>query len=183
MLMVLCGCGSTKEKEEGETITVYLVTNAIYDQYAPYIQAQLPDVNIEFIVGQNDLDFYRFMDENNALPDIITCCRFSLHDAAPLKGSLMDLSTTEEAGAIYVTYLKNFTNEDGTVNWLPVCGDSQGFVINKELFEENNIPVPTDYDSFVYAVQAFEELGMAMKQLGVSVCWMTRSFLPFQSLP
>ena len=123
------------------------------------------------------------MDENNALPDIITCCRFSLHDAAPLKGGLMDLSTTEEAGAIYDTYLKNFTNEDGTVNWLPVCGDSQGFVINKELFEENNIPVPTDYDSFVYAVQAFEELGMAMKQLGVSVCWMTRSFLPFQSLP
>ena len=60
---------------------------------------------------------------------------------------------------------------------------SQGFVINKELFEENNIPVPTDYVSFVYAVQAFEELGMAMKQLGVSVCWMTRSFLPFQSLP
>ena len=46
MLMVLCGCGSTKEKEEGETITVYLVTNALYDQYAPYIQAQLPDVNI-----------------------------------------------------------------------------------------------------------------------------------------
>ena len=26
----------------------------------------LPDVNIEFIVGQNDLDFYKFMDENNA---------------------------------------------------------------------------------------------------------------------
>ena len=46
MLMVLCGCESTKEKEEGETITVYLVTNALYDQYAPYIQAQLPDVNI-----------------------------------------------------------------------------------------------------------------------------------------
>ena len=46
MLMVLCGCGSTKEKEEGETITVYLVTNALYDQYAPYIQAQLSDVNI-----------------------------------------------------------------------------------------------------------------------------------------
>ena len=144
---------------------------------------QIKTFDVEFIVGQNDLDFYQFMNENHALPDIITCCRFSLHDAAPLKGSLMDLSTTEEAGAIYDTYLKNFTNEDGTVNWLPVCGDSQGFVINKELFEENNIPVPTDYDSFVYAVQAFEELGMAMKQLGVSVCWMTRRFLPFQSLP
>lgn len=81
-------------------------------------------------------------------------------DAAPLKGSLMNLSTTEEAGTIYDTYLKNFTNEDGSVNWLPVCGDSQGFVMNKALFDENNIPVPTDYDSFVYACQTFEELGV-----------------------
>lgn len=156
----LGGCGSAKAKEQGETLTVYLVTNALYTQYAPYIQAQLPDVKVEFIVGQNDLDFYKFMDENNALPDIITCCRFSLHDAAPLKGSLMDLSTTQEAGTIYDTYLINFTNEDGSVNWLPVCGDSQGFVINKALFDENNIPIPTDYDSFVYACHAFEALGV-----------------------
>ena len=36
-------------------------------------------------------------------PDIITCCRFSLHDASPLKDSLMDLSTTNAAGAVYDT--------------------------------------------------------------------------------
>ena len=35
-------------------------------------------------------DFYKFK-ENGGLPDIITCCRFSLHDASPLKDSLMDL--------------------------------------------------------------------------------------------
>ena len=63
---------------------VYLWTNALYETYAPYIQSQLPDVNIEFIVGNNDLDFYKFLQQNGGLPDIITCCRFSLHDAAPL---------------------------------------------------------------------------------------------------
>ena len=72
-----------------------------YEKYAPYIQKQLPDINIEFVVGNNDLDFYRFLNENGGLPDIITCCRFSLHDASPLKDSLMDLSTTNEAGAVY----------------------------------------------------------------------------------
>ena len=36
--------------------------------------------------------FTRFLEENGGLPDIITCCRFSLHDASPLKDSLMDLS-------------------------------------------------------------------------------------------
>ena len=99
---------------------------ALYEKYAPYVQAQLPDVNIEFIVGNNDLDFYKFLRQNGGLPDIITCCRFSLHDAAPLKDSLMNLATTNEAGAIYNTYLNSFKNEDGSINWLPVCPDVHG---------------------------------------------------------
>ena len=126
---LLAGCvKKSVKKEEAETIRVYLWTTNLYDKYAPYIQSQLPDVNIEFVVGNNDLDFYKFLDENGGLPDIITCCRFSLHDASPLKDSLMDLSTTNEAGAVYNTYLNNFMNEDGSVNWLPVCADAHGFV-------------------------------------------------------
>ena len=78
---------------------------------------QLPNINVEFVVGNNDLDFYKFLKENGGLPDIITCCCFSLHDASPLKNSLMDLSTTNVAGAVYDTYLNNFMNEDGSVNW------------------------------------------------------------------
>lgn len=126
----------------------------------PYVQARLPDVNIEFIVGNNDLDFYKFLQENGGLPDIITCCRFSLHDAAPLKGSLMDLATTNEAGAVYNTYLNSFKNEDGSVNWLPVCADAHGFVVNRGLFEEYGIPLPTDYASFAAACKAFDEAGI-----------------------
>ena len=158
---LLAGCGKKSVKEEeAETIRVYLWTTNLYDKYAPYIQSQLPDVNVEFVVGNNDLDFYKFLDENGGLPDIITCCRFSLHDASPLKDSLMDLSTTNEAGAVYNTYLNNFMNEDGSVNWLPVCADAHGFVVNKGLFEKYGIELPTDYDSFVLACQKFEEAGV-----------------------
>ena len=159
LLMTGCG-GKSTEKEDAETLTVYLWSTNLYDKYAPYIQEQLPDINIEFVVGNNDLDFYKFLDENGGLPDIITCCRFSLHDASPLKDSLMDLSTTNEAGAVYNTYLNNFKNEDGSVNWLPVCADAHGFIVNKDLFEKYGIPLPTDYDSFVFACQAFEEKGI-----------------------
>ena len=106
---LLSGCGGkSAEKEDAETITVYLWSTNLYEKYAPYIQEQLPDINVEFVVGNNDLDFYKFLDENGGLPDIITCCRFSLHDASPLKDSLMDLSTTNAAGAVYDTYLSNF---------------------------------------------------------------------------
>lgn len=65
-LLASCGKKSVK-KEEAETIRVYLWTTNLYDKYAPYIQSQLPDVNIEFVVGNNDLDFYKFLDENGGL--------------------------------------------------------------------------------------------------------------------
>ncbi len=160
-ISLLSGCGGkSAEKEDAETITVYLWSTSLYEKYAPYIQEQLPDINVEFVVGNNDLDFYRFLNENGGLPDIITCCRFSLHDASPLKDSLMDLSTTNAAGAVYDTYLSNFMNEDGSINWLPVCADAHGFVVNKDLFEEYDIPLPTDYESFVSACQAFEKVGI-----------------------
>ena len=114
VMSLLSGCGrKSTEKEDAETITVYLWTTNLYEKYASYIQEQLPDINIEFVVGNNDLDFYRFLNENGGLPDIITCCRFSLHDASPLKDSLMDLSTTNAAGAVYDTYLNSFRNQDG----------------------------------------------------------------------
>lgn len=162
---MLTGCGTktaenVEKQEDAQTIQVYLWTNNLYETYAPYIQSQLPDVNIEFIVGNNDLDFYKFLQENGGLPDIITCCRFSLHDAAPLKDSLMNLALTNEAGAVYNTYLNSFKNEDGSVNWLPVCADAHGFVVNCSLFEQYGIPLPTDYASFAAACQAFEKVGI-----------------------
>ena len=162
---LLTGCGTKsaeqlEKQEDAQTIQVYLWSTSLYETYAPYVQSQLPDVNIEFIVGNNDLDFYKFLQENGGLPDIITCCRFSLHDAAPLKDSLMNLAMTNEAGAVYNTYLNSFKNEDGSVNWLPVCADAHGFVVNRSLFEQYDIPLPTDYASFVSACQAFEAVGI-----------------------
>ena len=162
---LLAGCGTktaeqVQQQEDAQTIQVYLWSTSLYETYAPYVQSQLPDVNIEFIVGNNDLDFYKFLQENGGLPDIITCCRFSLHDAAPLKDSLMNLAMTNEASAVYNTYLNSFKNEDGSVNWLPVCADAHGFVVNRSLFEQYGIPLPTDYESFAAACQAFEKVGI-----------------------
>ena len=161
VISLLSGCGGkSAEKEDAETITVYLWSTSLYEKYAPYVQEQLPDINVEFVVGNNNLDFYKFLKENGGLPDIITCCRFSLHDASPLKDGLMDLSTTNAAGAVYDSYLSNFMNEDGSINWVPVCADAHGFIANKDLFEKYDIPLPTDYESFVFACQAFDKVGI-----------------------
>lgn len=154
------GCVVKDAKEEEDAISVYLWSTDLMREYAPYIQSKLPDVDIEFVVGNNDLNFYEFMKDNGALPDIITNRRFSLYDAENLQDQLLDLSGTEEAGSIYLSYLENYTNSDGTVNWLPLCGEVDGFIANKALFEQYGIPLPTDYESFVSACKAFEEKGI-----------------------
>ena len=44
VLSLFSGCGSrSAEKEDAETITVYLWSTSLYEKYAPYIQEQLPD--------------------------------------------------------------------------------------------------------------------------------------------
>ena len=159
VLSTLPGCGAGRIKQT-EPISVYLWSAELYNGYAQYIQSQLPDVDIQFVVGNNDLDFYKFLSENGALPDIITCRRFSLHDAADLHGYLMDLSSTQEAGAVYSTYLESFTNTEGEIQWLPLCGEVDGLVANRALFERYQIPMPSDYESFVSACQAFEAKGI-----------------------
>ena len=43
---LLSGCsGKSAEKEDAETITVYLWSTSLCEKYAPYIQEQLPDIN------------------------------------------------------------------------------------------------------------------------------------------
>ena len=52
-LSLLTGCSEknaerTQEQEDAQTIQVYLWSTSLYENYAPYVQSQLPDVNIEF---------------------------------------------------------------------------------------------------------------------------------------
>ena len=69
-ISLLSGCGGKRtEKEDAETITLYLWSTNLNEKYAPYIQEQLPDINVEFVVGNNDLDFYKFLKKNGGLPD------------------------------------------------------------------------------------------------------------------
>lgn len=160
VLSIVSGCGDSAEKEEQETITVYLWNEVLFDDYARYIQERLPDINIQFIVGNGDIDFYNYMSAHGKLPDIITASRFSPHDEDVLRDHLMDLSMTNEVSQLGEVYVNNFVYPDESVNWLPICAEVDGIVVNRNLFDEYNIEIPTDYDSFVEACNAFEAVGI-----------------------
>ena len=162
-ISVLAGCGNqqTGEKTEAkEKVTVAFWGNQLQESYGKYLCDTFPDVEFEFVLASNSTDFYRYRQEYGDMPDILTVRRFALKDAVQLKDNLYDLSDTDLASNYYGTYLKNYTYDDGTVNWLPVCAEVDSFIINETLFEEYNVPIPTDYDSFLSACEAFEKEGI-----------------------
>lgn len=164
-ISLLTGCESKKaeetEKSEGkEQVVVALWGNQMLDGYTQYLCEKFPDVDFKFELAANSTDYYRFRQDHEDMPDILTVRRFALKDAVLLKDYLYDLGDTELASTYYGTYLDNYTYDDGTVNWLPACAEVDSFILNETLFEEYDVPIPKDYDSFIAACEAFEKVGI-----------------------
>ena len=175
---MLAGCGNqstkkestvqkaepqTEQKEENnekEKVVVACWGNQMLDSYTQYLCDLFPQVEFEFVLATNSTDYYRFRQDHDDMPDILTVRRFALKDAVLLKDYLYDLSNTELASTYYGSYLDSYTYDDGSVNWLPTCAEVDGIIINKTLFDEYNVRVPTDYASFVAACEAFEAVGI-----------------------
>ena len=162
----LSGCsGSDKSSEteddsSKEKVVVALWGNQMLDTYAEYLCDMFPEVEFEFVLATNSTDYYRFRQDYDDMPDILSVRRFALKDAVLLKDYLYDLSNTELANTYYGSYLDSYTYDDGSINWLPTCAEVDGIIINKTLFDEYGIEVPSDYADFVAACEAFEAVGI-----------------------
>ncbi|MBR6771198.1 MAG: extracellular solute-binding protein [Lachnospiraceae bacterium] len=164
LLMLLLGtangCMADRSGEKEEAITIYLHEAELLEDYAPYIKAQLPELNLEFYVGRNVISFYEFKQQHGDLPDIMMVGQLSARDSLELNPYLLDMSETETAASYYTTYLENYRCDDGGIRWLPSGGVFHGILANKDLFDQYQIPLPTDYSSFVAACKQFETHGI-----------------------
>lgn len=159
--------GCSKEKESGKasdgkiSISMYLWDRSMLKELSPWLEEKFPNIEFTFIQSFNTMEYYKdLMARGETMPDIITCRRFSLNDAAPLASYLMDLSTAEVAGTFYSSYLEVNRETGGAIRWLPMCAEVDSIVANKDLFDKYNIPLPTNYAEFVAAIDAFEEVGI-----------------------
>ena len=164
-LLALTGCTAAKPGKEPEpervSVTMYLWDKAMTKQLTPWLEEQFPDIDLTFVTGYNTMAYYTdLFDRGGVMPDIITCRRFSLNDAAHLSDQLMDLSQTEILGTFYSSYIDNNREPGGAIRWLPMCAEVDGYIANKDLFDQYGIPLPTNYAEFVDALNRFEELGI-----------------------
>ena len=161
---MLAGCGKAgagKKQDDKIQISMYLWDRSMLKEFSPWLEQKFPDIEFTFIQAFNTMEYYKdLLARGEEMPDIITCRRFSLNDAAPLAEHLMDLSTSEVAGTFYSSYLEVNRETGGAIRWLPMCAEVDSIVANKDLFDRYNIPLPTNYSEFVAAIDAFEEVGI-----------------------
>lgn len=81
------------------------------------------------------------------------------------QGKVVSLDTIRE---VYPEYANNIKEEaldsirekDGNVYCIPVMGYWEGIYCNKELFDKYNVPLITDWDSLLYAIDVFNQNGI-----------------------
>ena len=167
LIGTLAGCAEQKSSEEQTAkdekvkISMYLYDRSMFKELTPWLEEKFPDIAFTFVQSYNTIEYFKDLQaRGEEMPDIITCRRFSLNDAAPLADYLMDLSTSEVAGTFYSSYLDVNRENGGAIRWLPMCAEVDSIVANKDLFDQYNIPLPTNYAEFVAAIDAFEAVGI-----------------------
>ena len=164
---VLAGCGGqqqsagSKKPDDKISISMYMWDRSMLKELSPWLEEKFPEIEFTFVQSFNTMEYYKdLLARGEKIPDIITCRRFSLNDAAPLAEHLMDLSTSEVAGTFYSSYLEVNRESSGAIRWLPMCAEVDSIMANKDLFDQYNIPLPTNYSEFVAAIDAFEAVGI-----------------------
>ncbi len=159
LLLGLTGC-EKKEDNHRIKITMYLWDKPMTKELTPWLEKRFPNIDFTFVTGYNTMDYYTDLNKRGSLPDIITCRRFSLNDAAQLSDSLLDMSETDVVGSYYDSYIENNREPEGAIRWLPLCAEVDGYIANVELFEKYQIPIPTNEAEFADVCMQFEKYGI-----------------------
>lgn len=181
ILAVLAGCGRlnvrTEAEKEDSHLTVFLWQSQLLTELVPYIRSELPDQEIEFLVGNNDLDLYAYLQEHGDLPDIITTRRFSANDAKMLQPYLMDFAPYDVVSGYYPYALQYYKNTDGEIQWLPVCGIPETTIVNKTLLDQYGLQIPENYEEFAQLCQKLHDCGVKPYIAELADDWAAHSLL------
>ena len=164
--LVLCSCDSPDQKTH---VTVSVWDDSVLTSgFARYVEEQNPDYEIEWIAGDDSLDFYDYQAKHGSLPDVILAKDFNRVSAESLSASLYDLGGTDIAALYDEDTLRSIPGNSDAVKYLPGASGFEGIVINSYLFDLYGIAVPNDKQSFVEACKSFSEKGIEPLAAGMA---------------
>lgn len=163
------GCGKDSSEAEPEQQTAggdgtakirmtYWNSEDTVKSLLEYLKEEVPDVEIEFQFIDNSnydtvVDTQLSAEEG---PDII--CE---SPASALKHAKLGyLAEVNDLGAKYSDAGTSVYSYDGNIYALPGISWFEGIYYNKQLFEDNDIEIPTTFDEYIAICKKFQKLGI-----------------------
>jgi raffinose/stachyose/melibiose transport system substrate-binding protein len=154
--------------DSGEAVTIRLAywnSEDTVQALLDYLAEAVPGVNIEYQFIDNS-NYDTIIDTQLAAgegPDIICESAGSLLKHARL-GYLTEVN---DLAADYSAAGTSIFTYEGDVYALPGISWFEGIYYNKEIFEENNIELPTTFDEYIAVCKQFQELGITPLAAGL----------------
>lgn len=154
-----------------KTVSMFAGTDpnaAAYEEINEQLQKDYPYITIEDNSQTSDQDWKAAVAADFAVgnePDVI---QYFTDATANTVLATDKFVTLDEIKAEYPDYAKDITevalkataNPDGVNRAVPTTGYWEGLFCNKDLFDQYNVALPTDWDSLVTAVETFKENGI-----------------------
>lgn len=178
-LLSLVACGKDVQNakvEKTEPVTIRTVSmfggtdsNAVvYERIRDAFQNQYPYIKVDDESRVSDEEWKSAVTADFCAgnePDVL---QFFTDATANQLIAMDKFVSIEEIREVYPEYAKDtyewalnqVANRDGVRRAVPTTGFWEGLYCNKDLFEKYGIPLPTDWDSFTHAIEAFESKGV-----------------------
>lgn len=147
-----------------------MYNSSSYPQWRDYVEKQCPDIHIVWENNRNTTANVLYQARHGDMPDIVAIRRFESDTAMQLQPWLQDLGDLAVTRTYEPKYLSLFA-VNGRQYWLPEPGAFDGMVANKNLFDQWNLALPTDYKSFIAVCRQLEEHGVTPLAVDFAESW------------
>lgn len=153
---MLSGCAqNTETAEKKMVVTTLYLSN--FPQLEQLVESVYPDIDLQCEIMPYTTEQVRRL-QNGVGPDLVITTQTSSDE---IQQYLVDISDSSASSAYDGTIIKQMM-VDGKTYLLPLPGQYSGYIVNETLYEQANLPLPSDNRELVSSLSRLKELGLGV---------------------
>ena len=158
--------------------------NSFIEEKLKEYEAAHPDIHFEITSAQNQeyKEKLKIVVGGDDTPDIFFSWAGDFTERFIREDLILDLKPYMDADPTWKdnlidSQMKIYTNKDGMVYGVPFRLDAKVFFYNMDILKENNIEVPTDWDSFLASCEKLKQAGITPIAFGNQQNWASAHYV------
>ena len=162
-LCTLASCGQQLDQESEKTV-VTMVYSEKLEHVEALIEEKLPDIDFQYerMISSTFNNLLRRRLDAGHGPDLVVSTQPADQDGGKYVLPLGGYAFTAD----YESTLIKSLSVDDMVYYLPFPGQYYGYIVNKTLFDEAGVPLPTTNEELVEALCRFRDAGIGVNETG-----------------